>query len=660
MTLHKLYTIGVGRYAKAPEHDIPGVPDAIERIYRAVTDETTQHVDLSDLNTAADIQVELGTWAETAHHGEAHIIYWIGHGQHVEGTYRVAFPDTPFPLKDVLTWSQTNFAGLSRDYLKLRKMYQAQSWALLILDTCGSFEGTAEIWAEIIRGGHGAPKNFVIVSTADGNDGGASFAGHFARRFEEIATTGWTGNDDGRPLRAILERLSDHAGLSIHGTFSPDIKLASLAAGPTMQATMDVYARLTRALADAPDEVRDHFYAAAQGGALDELSWDLCGRIDDRAAAADWLNGTNTGILAITGEAGVGKSALLGMVAIDADPHLAGILAAASPASHDHPHPQPHPEPRELTFTSGPGQFDAIVHLQGKTIDDIAAAFLPVYSNDTDNTGNHPGQGAGGSVHDVLVAASTYGGPAPTVIVDALDEAARPVEAAALLRTLSAFTCIIVGTRASSALAIAGGLSDRQSLIDLLGENVTVHTVSNDPDAVRQFVTTRLQRMVTLGELTLTDDDITTFAGVVAGHDQPFLFAQLAVHELRHSQPDFSHELSVWLYLAGGINTMFNNAIERLRATAPKAEALLHALAYSHGAGYPRQSPVWRAAASHFTDEKLTDQDIADTLELCAPYIMHATQFGQGTYRLAHRALVDTYLTRDQVNADSNTTGGLS
>ena len=65
----------------------------------------------------------------------------------------------------------------------------------------------------------------------------------------------------------------------------------------------------------------------AQGAELGELSWYFEGRRAESARIAGWLRDGASGLLVVTGDAGSGKSALLGHLVVQSRPQLREVLA---------------------------------------------------------------------------------------------------------------------------------------------------------------------------------------------------------------------------------------------------------------------------------------------------------------------------------------------
>jgi hypothetical protein len=161
-----------------------------------------------------------------------------------------------------------------------------------------------------------------------------------------------------------------------------------------------------------------------------------------------------------------------------------------------------------------------------------------------------------------------------------------------------------------------------------------------DPAAVITYVQRRLT-------VTPPIASAASIAQKIGGYSQPFLFARLAVHEIRADpelaqSPDKLDEL-----LGSGHRGVFAYAVRRYKQKAPETEALLHALAYARGNGYPRTGHIWEDAASGIYGAPISDTAVAQALEDAAPYVMLDTESGQSVYRLAHRTFAEYYRKAD-------------
>ena len=160
---------------------------------------------------------------------------------------------------------------------------------------------------------------------------------------------------------------------------------------------------------------------------------------------------------------------------------------------------------------------------------------------------------------------------------------------------------------------------------------------------MRRYVGARLSS----GLSALTDERVAALAATIAEYEQPFLFARLAVREIIAEPELAENQVLLAKVLSSGHSGIFGHAVARLARTVPEVEALLHALTYARGDGFPRTGGIQAIAASELTETNLDDRDVEKALELAAPFIMQDSEFGHSVYRLAHRTFAEWYLRND-------------
>jgi hypothetical protein len=614
MSQVKLITVGISDYSRVAGWKIEeaassrtAIADALRRHGICVEDWTPEA-------TATGIGRQLESWVNQA--DESHIVYWVGHGEYSDFGYYLALADSDNPLHEENSLTGARLQANLRNRIARREDASGDGWVLLILDTCGSFEGSWDIYRKFDR----RPPNVGVIGTTRG---GAAFAGAFSQKFVE-GLTGFTGNDsDGIPLRELVRRLEE-SGFPVNQNFAGSVRLplALDAALPT-QATLDIYAELQAVLDQAPPEVRNHFYAKAKGAEIGEPAWHFSGRAKERRVLSAWLRAEVGGMFVVTGIAGAGKSALLGMILATAEDDISKDVASLRQ--------DPIPDDQRPVGVA----FDAVVHLRGLTVTDTIETLAG-------------GLGLGGiSDVDALIAAVRKRTTAAFILVDALDESRDPMTIAALLRQLALVpdVRVLIGTRQSLHQDPDITSPPDRNLLDALhAPPEQTLTLQRDVDAVRGYVVRRLQQF-DVGRLGIPAARV---AELIAEHDEPFLFARLAVHEII-ADPNWATSIDRLSQLLGRKHRgIFACAVQRLAANEPEAEALLHALAYSRGSGFPRTGGIWATAASALSGRQLNDDHVAEVLKVGAPYIMHDSEFGQGVYRLAHRTFVEHYLRSDR------------
>ena len=615
----RLITVGLATYPGEPSWLVPEASQSREEVEREFSAHGAACEDWTKLATTTTIGPCLERWTTRA--VESHVVYWVGHGEYADGTYRLALSDTTSPMTGRNTFTEAQLWEALRDQQRRRtgSGIDDECWVLVILDSCGSWSGAYRIWAKFEP--PELPKNLGVIATTDD---GAAFAGNFSAVLSRVMA-GFTGNDtNGVPLKELMRRLEDALGPNkVHHAFAATATLPTRSdARPPLQAPVDVYAELRSVLADVPAAIRNHYYAKAQGSEVGEVAWYFQGRHDERHRIAAWLRTSPGGMFVVTGRAGSGKSAVLGMILAATDEALSDALVHAG-----HDRIPDDLRPHDVTF-------DAVLHLSGRTIADTVTALatdlqLPAHTVDelADQLRTRVGQ--------------------TTVLADALDESRDSLTIAALLRRLAAIpnVRILVGTRQSlrEDPDDPNPPPDRVVLDTLTADPEQTLTLQRDPDAVRDYIRTRLASR----KPDLPEARVAEIAAIIASYDQPFLFARLASYEILADPAWLEPDADLRALLGSGHGGVFDHSRRRYQATTPSIEILLHALAYARGNGFPRTAGIWTIAASALTNDPLDDTDVDTTLNAAGPYIMQDSEAAQSVYRLAHRSFTERYLKAD-------------
>ena len=622
MTGFRLFTIGLSHYV-----DDTWTVNEAERSRVAVEHALLLHgADVeawTPMATKAGLPAQLDTWSDQA--DMPCVMYWVGHGEYSDDEYWLALADSQPPLGIGQAFPGDAIYKFLRAQQRRRLRDDNDPWVLVVLDTCGSGEGSSKIWSSFKS--PELPRNLGIIGTTEE---GAAFAGRFANIFTEVLD-GFNGNDtDGVPLKELLRRLDDKLqGLNlVHDAFRPAARLPLRANElPALTAPVDTHAELRRFL-NRPGDIGTHFYAKAQGAEINEPAWYFTGREPERRRVARWLESAERGLFVVTGPAGSGKSALLGMLVASSDE---GLMQALVKAGY---------EVGSVDLRPEGVSFNLALLLSGRSFADSAAALATGLglesSNDPDRL-----------VDQVTRKAQIDG--RLTIVVDALDESRDPYKiASGLLRSLAVLpgVRVVVGTRQSLLEDPDTPTPSDRVLLDALGAQTDRQIqLAADPAAVTTYVKRRLTVAPPIASAALIAEEI-------GGRDQPFLFARLAVHEIR-ADPELAQSPAALKDLLGsGHRGVFAYAVRRYKKTAPATEALLHALAYARGNGFPRTDGIWAAAARAISGAPISDTAVAQALEGAAPYVMLDTENGQSVYRLAHRTFAEYYRKADMADDD--------
>ncbi|WP_028266839.1 ATP-binding protein [Arthrobacter sp. MA-N2] len=627
-----LVTVGIAEYPKLNSIELLPARECCTAVADVLTAYGVSARDWSSKTSTKGakqaIEKKLGQWSQER--GVGSILYWVGHGEQAGNHYHVLLGNAEAPILPNHVLSEDDFV----EYLR-RKSSQdfdhPDDWVLLILDTCSSGVGAWNIYKKLAVGGTPA-KNVGIVGTSNGP--APTSAGHFPELFK-AKIAGFTPSDDHVSLRELMRRLEDayedgiEAEKRIHANFSPDARIAHPHGGAGIQAPQDVYAELDRVLRDAPSHIRNHFYAKAQGAEAGQIEWHFSGRRSERKQIVEWVTNARSGMLVLTGSAGSGKSAVLGMVLAASDPRLVDALEELG-------------GPPVMDFLCPPpGIFTAVTHLSGRTIGDATAQL-------SSQLGQSPTTSPGNLIQNLRATSPV------TILADALDEARDPYPIASLLRGLAALenVKVLVGTRQSLHEDPDHPVPPDQTVLEVLGasrdSNTRVLHLARDAGDIADYVYDRLRQNLPEG-IPNRNATINRLTRAIAAADQPFLFARLAAYEAVIEPKWQDPDTDLAELLSHGHTGIFDRAVARIRAASPRVEALLRSLAYAQGNGYPRTGGIWAIAANALLHDRsrLTDDDIDQALRTAAPYIMLDSEFGVSTYRLAHRTYAERYFQLD-------------
>ena len=230
-------------------------------------------------------------------------------------------------------------------------------------------------------------------------------------------------NGDGRAITL------HHADLCF-----PGLKLAALASWSVEVAGEVALNQWGWTLARDPEGVR-HWRPRARGVSIQsERGWRFRGRTAALSTIVSWLAGVipDRRVLVVTGSPGVGKSAVLGRIVTTAD----AAIRASLPTS-------------DKAVRASVGSVSCAVHAKGKTALEVAEEIARAAS------ATLPGE-PGDLAPAIRATLSQRGGIRFNVVIDALDEAASPAQARAIIERIVlplAETCsdvgaqVIVGTR---------------------------------------------------------------------------------------------------------------------------------------------------------------------------------------------------------------------
>ncbi|SFS14061.1 hypothetical protein SAMN04487846_2839 [Microbacterium sp. cf046] len=608
-------------YPKSSWWDVPEVEDGSRVVSQALT--RISGVTARDDSARATF-VDHPNWLiELASHRDGPLlVYWGGHAEMLGNSYAVAFPESGPQLSELTSLTFEKLAAVVAARQSAPPADGHADWLLLILDTCQSVAGAEQIW----HATQGKRRDTAIVATS--TEVGSAFAGRFPILFAQFLDE-YGQNDAQVDLLELLRRIGDaldeeqqtsggahlHTSIRAHAAVWPRRDHA-----PLVGLRSDVK-ELVEVLAASPDVIRNHFYAKAASVGLNQLDWEFTGRIPERTRIARWMDEVESEIqmLTVTGPAGSGKSALLGMVLASTSPEL---VVALSQLGVDIPTDT---VPTNTSFT-------ATLHLSNRTIDEVVAEAASQEGFDNVQ-----------SSEDLIGRYQKASGPR-LVLADALDESRDPIRLARLMHQIAEQPgCrVLVGTRRSLTETPDNPIPLDHALTDALVPDEML-TVDASKPSFRNYVRRRLQRA--MGER--PDDQVRELADTIAEKATTFLYARVAVEEIIADPGWTATKTALAMLLTPTHTGIFEKTVSRLQRTEPNTEHLLHALAYARGNGFPRTGRIWEVAGSAVAGVTLRDPDIRRALKTAAPYITQDTEFGNEVYRLGHRTFVEYYHGRD-------------
>ena len=408
----------------------------------------------------------------------------------------------------------------------------------------------------------------------------------------------------------------------------PEEKLLALATWSVEQAGETALAAWGWQLSTDP-EARRHWRPRARGVTRDsERGYRFRGRTAALTAIRDWLDrgGVERRVLVITGDPGVGKSAVLGRIVTTADPTVRKQLP---------------PDDQAVKATAG--SVACAVHAKAKSALDIAteiaraaSAPLPAVVDDL-----------APAVRETL---TERRGRRFNVIIDALDEAASPTEIRSVISDIVlplAETCADVGAR------VVVGTRRRDDEGDLLREFAGRCEII-DLDRPEYFSISDLTAYA-LATLQLVGDERPdnpyaddAVAEPVARRiaelsERNFLVAGLMAraHGLHDREPVNPEDLT----FSPTVDDALRAYLARLSTVAGiSAQAILTALAFAESPGLPVL--LWRTAIVALGEGSISEQQLLRFARSSAANFLIESSEQEPTpvFRLFHQALNDALL----------------
>jgi tetratricopeptide (TPR) repeat protein len=617
--------IGIGTYLHQEYPALPGAPLEVREIADLLSARGVG-VTVAATTTETGLMDELDAVLAPGSEGSAGplVVLWAGHGDRLpDASLRLVAEDT----------AKGRAARLTAEYVASVAVRSGATQVLLIFDTCFSGGGALPVLAGADRWfaeQPGPPGQVWLGVLASAMDWQRARDDLFGVRLARLLRDGPSRED-------IKLRWSAH-NAGIRGDDLIDAVQKEWAEEsphrPKAAQFGNPWVLLPNPRHDpaAPPKVVEHLLLAARGGEPEDETWYFTGRQAVVGRLVSWMGARQPGICVVTGPAGCGKSAVLGLVVCLSHPEQRAGLLARGPLEYADP---------------GVGSVHAHVYARGLARGQLVRELDGQLSDSGVLPSGRRGQRGGGELADAVAA----GGACPVIVIDGLDEAgveAWPI-AEEVLRPLARHALILVGTRD---LAPPDG---GDSLVTRLQPDVTrvVHLLEEVDDAadVRGYVLRRLQAGAAPGM------DAGQVAGAIlalpAGDQEGrFLLARVITAQLRAAPVDTTRP--GWQQ---GLATSVEEALDRDLAGLPArlrgedrldsaGPDLLAALAWAQGGGLP--DDIWPLIATAISADNTvyTRDDAFWALTAAGRYIVEAGEAGHAVYRLSHQRLAQHLRTR--------------
>ena len=344
--------------------------------------------------------------------------------------------------------------------------------------------------------------------------------------------------------------------------------------------------------------LRDHFLLSASGVEPGSPDWCFTGREPELKAIVEWLANDEPGVLAIVGEAGGGKSAVLGWMAVLSDVGTRREL-----------------DEREVLGRAVPG-----------TVPEVRATVVPVNAAGLSTRECAQlvasGLGIGGAASpDELVDRVRAAGRAALVIVDQLDEALDPT---ALARAL------LVPLAREPGMRVLAGTRPAGDVMRWLSPSATVDLRAIDPvraaDEAEAYVRRRLP-----------DTPVEAATALARSAAGSFALLQAVTMGMRHGA-------STPAGILAGVGTIMERELVRQGELRRLVFEMLAALALAGGTGAPRV--LWPEIAGAISGQHYQDADVDLVLRVAGDWVAPASEAGETVYRL-HPPLVATWFAEE-------------
>ncbi|SDP12330.1 AAA family ATPase [Lentzea jiangxiensis] len=561
-----------------------GSYESVQPLQHAVSDVRELHALLKGYDgdpladpTEAEVRAQLKDLQAAPQDGGALVALWSGHAIPAASNLRLLAKD-----------NTGNFDGITLHDFALSCAASGARQVLIIIDAC--YSGTqldeavrtiAEIQSELLTGQvHWAG---VLVSCSDIE---TARDGLFGGKLRKLLRAGPTADEDARRWSDRTAFVDGSAvGMALLNAWDSDVQR------PRFMQYGSAQPMLPNPLYAANTVVKHLLLAARGGDSTSGRSW-FTGRTAEVDKVVSWVRSGVPGLRVVTGSPGTGKSAVVGRVVSLSNPAERDLLLTTGP-------PFRHADP-------GPDSVDAAVHARAMDADRVADLLSrQLVAAGLVAAPEGPRRGAA----ELVGVVSALPSP-PVLVVDGLDEARGESFsiATSLLTKLAACAVVIVSTRQAQRVAGGAPLLTELSPVEVLD----LDEAGSETD-VREYVLARLGA----GAAKSTVDELA---------ELPFLTAWMITDQV----------------LADGgadLKLSLDAAFERELSKVPSARALLTALTWSYGAGFPEAE--WIAVARALAGQDFTRDDITAVLTELGRHVVQDGEEGTAVFKLTHQTFAD-------------------
>jgi hypothetical protein len=382
----------------------------------------------------------------------------------------------------------------------------------------------------------------------------------------------------------------------------------------------------------------------------------LQGRATELRKLTDWLEGEGGPLRIVTGKAGVGKSALIGVLVAAAHPRLRGHTTEYWAHLADKPH-----------------QYDGdfcVVHARGRGLPDIVQGIC-----------RQLGLGAFSQAEGLIRELTLFTGPAPVVVIDAVDESTEAEPLARLLLQRLATARRPDGTTGVCRLLVGCRPEGWfRPLIESCGPEACLDLDLTDRKRLRLDLRAYLDYMLQVGTYAHKGNaaikkaligEVSRRLALPPRPDEPpgcgeFLAAELFALQLRETEAP--KDVAAARLLGARVPRSLDDLVDLhlSRQPLPWFRPLLAAVAHARGGGMPESllreaMSVTRYGALPRSDaDRPSLADLYTTLDAAHFYLRRAVEpDGRTLYRLFHHGLVERFRgERPPVTAHAGTATG--